>query len=83
MLEITKVKKQTMLYTYLESLGTCKDDLRLVSSDEDLFEICSWVLRFKVILFYADRRGVESLISILKNQLYMKKKTCSQKFNCN
>lgn len=35
--------------------------------------MCGWVLRFKVIEFYDEKSDFESIINILKTELYMKK----------
>lgn len=62
-----------MSYPYLEPIGSFKDGLRLVARDEDLVEMCSWVLRFKLIEFYAKKRDRESIIHMFKSQSYVKK----------
>lgn len=68
--KMTKVGKQHFLYAYLEPMGSFKDRLWLVARDEDLVQMCSWVPRFKVIEFYAEKRDVESII---ESQPYMKR----------
>lgn len=66
MLEELKLFEVSILYCYLEPTGDFKTGLRLVTCDNDILSMCSWVPRLKVIEFYAERRKEKKLLKFLK-----------------